>query len=77
MSAVDRINQKAAVAEAYRAQRRAQMRQDMPQVAAAIDEIRQHFPDAQVTWAREGGKTVGQKSRDGVIVQPIPEAKKK
>lgn len=77
MSAVDRINEKAAAAEATRAKRRAQMRQDMPQVATVIDEVRKHFPDAQVTWARQCGKTVGTKLPDGVIVQPIPKAKKK
>lgn len=67
MSAIDRINQKAAAAEQSLDERRQRMRAAMPQTAQWIDDIRQHFPMAYVTHARENGYEVGKKSPQGVV----------
>ena len=39
----------------------------MPQTAEWIDDMRQHFPTAYVTYARENGKAVGKPSPQGVV----------
>lgn len=67
MSAIDRINQKAAAAEQSLDERRQKMRRAMLQTAQWIDDIRQHFPTAYVTHARENGKEVGKPSPQGVV----------
>lgn len=67
MSAIDRINQKAAAAEQSLDERRRKMRAAMPNTAQWIDDIRQHFPAAYVTHARENGHEVGKKLPQGVV----------
>lgn len=72
MSAIDRINQKAAEAALSMEERRQRKRAAMPQIATWIDDVRQDFPEAQVTHARENGHEVGRKSPQGVVPCVVP-----
>lgn len=55
---------------------RDELRRDMPLVAVFIDEMRNTFPDARVTYAEEKGRSIGRKRRvrkvgkahDGAII---------
>jgi hypothetical protein len=47
-------------------------REQMPTVAAWIDDIRKEFPNAKVVYAEENGHTVGRKT-NVIESWPIPE----
>ena len=54
---------------------RDELRAAMPIIAATIDVLRKHFPEARVTYASENGLERGKRGDEGVI--PVLREKKK
>lgn len=69
-SQVEAMRQRSAEREAERLemqrQKAAENRRRMPEVTRFVDSMRAIFPDAKVTYAQEGGVTMGQPSQAGV-----------
>ncbi len=59
--ALEILERRAAEARAKRAA--------FPFAARIGDELRQHFPEARVTYANEAGRVMGAKGPEGVIVR--------
>lgn len=69
-SRVESLRRKSADREAERAkvkqQQAAENRARMPQIAAWVDEVKAVFPDAKVTYAKEGKYEFGEKLTGGI-----------